>query len=806
MLNDSFISDCNIKADNIKLFEAFPGNFMLLEANPPIYSILAVTPKRLLDIGIKKEAVIGKPLFEAHPGNPTDRTDNGVSNLRSSLEQVMLYKESHVLPIQRYDLQNKDGTFSEKYWRAGNSPVLDDEGQVAYIIHSAEDITQEVKSGELLEKMKGMEQANNLLLQIPLPVCILTGPSLIIKMANEQTIELWGKTADVIGLPLEQAVPEVKGQGFAELLNEVRESGVAQQVYERPVSLIRNGKEEVVYINYSYQPYYKENSVKPDGVLAIGNDVTEQVQLRIRANENEERFRTLADQAPMMVFLADIEAEVTYWNRYCLEYTGQSFEEAVGRSWETFVHPEDYENLIHGYVTAAKAKEGYSIEARIRHRDGQYNYFLLTGGPRYSFNGTFKGNFGTGINIHDRKLAENAIKESEINLRNSILQSPVATCILLGPSFVLDIANARMYELWGRGAEELLHKPIFEGLPEARNQGLEELLTNVYTTGESFAANERPAQFPGDGKVRQVYVNFNYQPYYDANGSITGVLAVAIEVTEQVKARQEIEQIVTLRTNELAATNEALIESNRDLGRSNINLAEFAYAASHDLKEPIRKIRVFADRIKGTLSERMLPGEKYYFDRMEAAASRMASLIETLLSYSVVSMQKERDEDINLNDLLAVVLDDLELEIEEKKAIIKVENLFTIKGHLRQLQQAFQNLVANALKYSRAEVVPEVTISCDKLLGKETSLDLSEKDQEKNFYCLTIRDNGIGFKQEYAERIFNVFTRLHGMTEYQGTGIGLSIVRKVIENHNGHIWAESQPGEGSAFRVLLPVD
>jgi signal transduction histidine kinase len=201
----------------------------------------------------------------------------------------------------------------------------------------------------------------------------------------------------------------------------------------------------------------------------------------------------------------------------------------------------------------------------------------------------------------------------------------------------------------------------------------------------------------------------------------------------------------------------------------------------------------------------MQPAEKHYFDRMEAAASRMASLIETLLSYSVVSMQKEGDEEIDLNELLAVVLDDLELEIEEKKAMIKVGNLFTIKGHHRQLQQAFQNLIANALKYSKPGVVPEVTVNCDKLMGKDTSLALSEKDQEKTFYCVTIRDNGIGFKQEYAERIFNVFTRLHGMTQYQGTGIGLSIVRKVIENHNGHIWAESDVEQGAAFKVLLPV-
>lgn len=658
----------------------------------------------------------------------------------------------------------------------------------------------------MAEKIKGMEQAYNLFRQTPIPVCILKGPNLIVEMANEPTLQLWGRGNDVIGLPLEQAVPEVKGQGYTEMINEVRESGVAKQVYESPVTLRRNGKQEVVYINYIYQPYFEEDKERAVGVLAIGNEVTEQVRLRIRADESEERFHTLADQAPMMVFLADTDAVVTFWNRYWLDYTGQSFEQALGRAWDEIVHPDDFQTLLHGYLAATKAQQSYSIEARMKRWNGEYRYILFTGGPRYSSDGTPRGNFGTGVDIHDRKLAENASKESEINLRNTILQSPVATCIVKGPSFVLDIANTRMFELWGRGADDLMHKPIFEGLPEARNQGLEELLLHVYNSGETFTANERQVQLPRNGTIEQVYVNFTYQPYFDSNRSIAGVLAVAIDVTEQVKARREIEQIVTLRTNKLADANEALLGSNRELARSNVNLGEFAYAASHDLKEPIRKMQVFSARIKESLGERLLPNEKHYFERMEAAALRMASLIDNLLSFSEVSMQKESDEDVDFNQLLDIVLDDLELEIEDKKALIEVEKLFTIKGHHRQLQQAFQNLIGNSLKYTRPGTVPHIKISCNKVMGIQTSLPLSEKEQKCTFYCLTIQDNGIGFEQENAECIFNVFTRLHGSAEYKGTGIGLSIVRKVIENHHGYIRAESQLGEGAAFKVLLPVD
>ena len=200
----------------------------------------------------------------------------------------------------------------------------------------------------------------------------------------------------------------------------------------------------------------------------------------------------------------------------------------------------------------------------------------------------------------------------------------------------------------------------------------------------------------------------------------------------------------------------------------------------------------------------MTPEVSRYFERMEGASNRMGTLIDDLLTYSQVSKRPSTIEDVNLNQLIDQVLEDLDLEIEDKEAVVTVDKLFTMRGHQRQLQQAFQNLISNALKYSKPGVVPQVNISYRKVVGKETGLHLSAEEWEKEFYCISIQDNGIGFEQADAERIFNVFTRLHGMAEYKGTGIGLSIVRKVIENHNGYIWATSQLGQGATFYILLP--
>jgi light-regulated signal transduction histidine kinase (bacteriophytochrome) len=239
-----------------------------------------------------------------------------------------------------------------------------------------------------------------------------------------------------------------------------------------------------------------------------------------------------------------------------------------------------------------------------------------------------------------------------------------------------------------------------------------------------------------------------------------------------------------------------------ELKKSNVNLEEFAYAASHDLKEPIRKIHFFSDRLKGVLKDRLEEEEKRTFERMEIAAKRMSSLIDDLLAYSQVSLRPRNLEEVALNQIIDLVLTDLDLEIEEKKAKISVEKLFTIQGHHRQLQQAFQNLIGNALKYSSPAIAPEIRITGKLVSGKEQ--EVTALFPQKQFYQISVMDNGIGFEQKDAERIFNVFTRLQGNTEYRGTGVGLSIVRKVIENHNGFITAESEPGKGATFKIYLP--
>jgi signal transduction histidine kinase len=248
-----------------------------------------------------------------------------------------------------------------------------------------------------------------------------------------------------------------------------------------------------------------------------------------------------------------------------------------------------------------------------------------------------------------------------------------------------------------------------------------------------------------------------------------------------------------------------LEKSVEDLRRSNSNLEEFAYAASHDLKEPVRKVHFFTDRLKAQYSGSLSEEGLRILERLEVAAERMQLLIDNLLEYSHVSVRPSLTEDVDLNKKLRLVLEDLELVIEEKKAVIHIDPLPVIKGFRRQLQQLFHNLISNALKYNKPDTRPKIDVRHHVVKGSEAPVSLPTTEHNNTFHLIEVVDNGIGFSQQDADRIFNVFQRLHGNAEYKGTGIGLSIARKVVQNHYGHIWAESEPGKGAAFKILLPA-
>jgi light-regulated signal transduction histidine kinase (bacteriophytochrome) len=244
---------------------------------------------------------------------------------------------------------------------------------------------------------------------------------------------------------------------------------------------------------------------------------------------------------------------------------------------------------------------------------------------------------------------------------------------------------------------------------------------------------------------------------------------------------------------------ERLIE---ELKRTNSALEEFTSAASHDLKEPIRKVHFFSQLLHQKLDGKIDAEEAGLLHKVKSAASRMMLLVEDLLSYTDISYGTYEPETIDLNEKLSFVLSDLELLIQEKGATIQVGKLPVVTGYRRQLSQLFQNLISNALKYTKPGQPPCVAITATAIHKKEIPPHFMPAFE--HYYLIEVQDNGIGFRQEDAHKIFKVFTRLHSKEQYSGTGIGLSIVKRVVENHQGIVYARGEEGKGATFSILLP--
>lgn len=301
-----------------------------------------------------------------------------------------------------------------------------------------------------------------------------------------------------------------------------------------------------------------------------------------------------------------------------------------------------------------------------------------------------------------------------------------------------------------------------------------------------------------NGRTGEIIPLFNNCHRIDDSltGVPIGVGAVMRDMRPELNARKELEEKVKERTKELQNAND-------ELERKNNELASFAYVSSHDLQEPLRKINTFISRIEkdgiGTDPEK----EKEYFRRIKLSATRMQGLITDLLSFSSTTTNEKEFTLVKIGDIIREVIDDLHDSIQTTGTVVEVEDLPSAAVIVFQFYQLFTNLVTNAIKFRKKDVPPIIQIT-----GRYADAGEVKKPIEtpgKKYYCITIKDNGIGFEAQYAARIFEVFQRLHGREEYEGTGIGLAICKKIVENHQGTIIAEGAPGEGAAFHIFIPL-
>jgi PAS domain S-box-containing protein len=268
------------------------------------------------------------------------------------------------------------------------------------------------------------------------------------------------------------------------------------------------------------------------------------------------------------------------------------------------------------------------------------------------------------------------------------------------------------------------------------------------------------------------WVNTTIVPFLDHSGAPYEYVAIRYEITQRKMAEEQLKHYA-----------DRLEASNREL-------QDFASVAAHDLQEPLRKIQTFSDRLRTKYRDALVEEARDYLDRVQTSASRMQTLIEDLLTFSRITTKGMPFVPTDLGRVAREVLSDLEVRIEQTGAKVVVEKLPTIDADPSQMRQLFQNLIANALKFHKKGEVPEVTVGAEVRDGE---------------CVLRVADRGIGFDEKYLDRIFTIFQRLHGRSEYEGTGVGLAVCRRIVERHHGKITAESRLGEGATFVVCLPV-
>nr|MBA3985657.1 PAS domain-containing protein [Flavobacteriales bacterium] len=397
-------------------------------------------------------------------------------------------------------------------------------------------------------------------------------------------------------------------------------------------------------------------------------------------------------------------------------------------------------------------------------------------------------------------------KQSELNASRHYAESIVTTIrhplIILDKTLRIKTANASFYKVFNAEVDDTEGQLFYEIQNHQWNDNeMQSLLEKIYTKEERLTDFEILLKLTGLGERIML---LNAREIVNEHTSEKLILLAIEDVTERKAAEEklitfaeELEDKVKERTAELKVSIE-------ELKQSNMHLDQFAHIASHDLQEPLRKILTFSMRLQDKHKEGLSTQVKSYLNKIEGASGRMQTLIKDLLNYSRLLQLERLFAPTDLNEILKSILNDFELLIQEKKAEIKMDSLPSIEAIPLQMNQLFYNLISNALKYSREDVPPVITIT-SQILTEEQKQDYPALNPFIAYVKIIFKDNGIGFEQQYADKIFTIFQRLHDKETYIGTGIGLALSKKIIENHHGEIFADATLNEGAEFQVILPI-
>ena len=605
---------------------------------------------------------------------------------------------------------------------------------------------------------------------------------------NKGAEEIYGYSAEeVLGEDISILAPPQLTDEVKLLIEKIKKG---EHILHYETIRIRKDNEKI-YVSLTLSPIF-DTTKNLSGISTIARDITKrkiieeelrkahihlEEQVEKRTKELKNAYEELEKREKRFSSLIAASSEVLYraspdWSKMC-QFTSHGFlakMEKPSRTWfQDYIPSEDQPRVTAAFHKAIQTKSVYELEHPIKLADGSVGWIFSRAIPIIDKKGEIVEWFGAASDITEGKKAENALKESEKRYRSIIDNIPDAY-FRGNNEGVITMASPSTARMYGFDTpQEMIGIPnisLYKN-SEDRYSVLEELKKNGKVEDYEFEAVKR------DGTT--FWVSLNAQYHYNEDNQIQGTEAFLRDITKRKRAEMKLKKALN------------------DVKRSNEELEQFAYVASHDLQEPLRTIASFTQLLERRYKGKLDPDADEFMAYIVDAAVRMKQQIQDLLEYSRVATSRGKFEHIDMNFILNQATANLKGAIDENNAEITHESLPTVTGDTSQLIRVFQNIIGNAIKYRKPDEPPKIHIS-------------THEDKEKQEYIFSVSDNGIGIKKEYLNRIFGVFQRLHTMDEYKGTGIGLSIVKKVIERHGGKMWVESEFGKGSTFYFTILND
>lgn len=503
------------------------------------------------------------------------------------------------------------------------------------------------------------------------------------------------------------------------------------------------------------------------------------------SGENKESFdQKLTDFFPALIYIYDYNnKKLKFINRKLTEFLGFSFEDIKENDFDKLVFKDDLElvNRELEKFNALSDADSYSYNCRLNHKQGYWRHFRTLGSVlRRAEDGKPASLLFIAQDITDQLKSEEEIKATQdlFNETEELLQFGSWSWDAKTDKISLTKGFARLLEY--DNSKEMSRNFYMQHVIPEDIATLKKVIATAVANKIDFDCEYQIETKSGVTRT----VSTKGKVVTDENGEVQKILGITRDITMSKEFERERERNI------------------RDLSRSNQELEEFAYVASHDLQEPLRKISTFTERLKAKLVNHVEKDGGLYIDRIQASTENMRILIDNLLEFSRISRSPQSLTLVDLNVVVKKVIADLDLQIEETKTKISVAQLPKIEASETEMSQLFNNLISNAIKFRRTDVDSFIEIGCSKLEKKEK--EFHHLPPEKVFFKISVKDNGIGFEEEYAVKIFQIFQRLHGKSEFPGSGIGLAICKKISDNHSGIIYAEGDLKRGAVFYIILP--